>query len=234
MTAHGQLTDRDTASVRAEFTIAGSFSQGTVDRTLIVSGVDVALRDSAWGARSTNTFTYGTFGTMVTDRDLLSRTFVYAWPSATFYPYAMLWAERGLRRAIQLRRQPGIGLTWVAWRDSLGSVRLSGTASYEWTRYMRPLPDGQTDVQTWRGIVRCAVDLRDPTNIVALRAEGWVQPRFSEPSDVRAFIDASLSVRVAGALRSRIGYTYIREHEVPAGASPMDMLASIGLTYIID
>jgi hypothetical protein len=226
-----QLTDQDTAALRAELSLAGSFSQGTVDRTLIVSGLDIAARDEAWGVRSTNTFTYGTFASTVTDRDLLSRTFVYAWPGATVYPYAMLWAERGIRRAIDVRWQPGVGVTWVPWRDTLGSVRLSATASHEWTEYARPLADGAADVSAWRGIMRLAAEVRDVQDVVRFRAEGWVQPRLDDLADLRSFIDASLSVRVAGALRCRLAYTYIREHEVPSGASPMDVYASVGLTY---
>ncbi len=226
-----QLTDQDTAALRAELSLAGSFSQGTVDRTLIVSGLDIAARSEAWGVRSTNTFTYGTFATMVTDRDLLSRTFVYAWPGATVYPYAMVWAERGIRRAIDVRWQPGVGVTWVPWRDTLGSVRVSATASREWTEYARPLADGAANVDVWRGIVRLAAEVRDAQDVVRFRAEGWVQPDLEDLANVRSFIDAAVSVRVAGALRCRLAYTYIREHEVPSGASPMDVYASVGLTY---
>lgn len=226
-----QLSDRDTIALRITASLTGSVSTGTVDRTLVISGLDVSARAADFGMRTTNAYTYGTFGTATTERDLLSRTFLYAWPSSSVYPYVMLWCERGIRRSIDVRVQPGLGVTWRTWQDSTFSVKVSATLSHDATTFMRALEDGTISTARWRGIARCALQYGSARDAVQADLELWTQPALDARPDPRTFIDAAITVRLWKDLRLRTAMTYLDEPAVPRGTSQHDLFATIGCSY---
>jgi hypothetical protein len=232
-TMQAQLSDRDTAGLRITASLTGSVSTGTVDRTLVMGGLDVSARAADIGMRTTNTYTYGTFGSATTERDVLSRTFLYAWPTSSVYPYVMLWCERGIRRSIDVRVQPGLGATWRAWQDSAFSVKVSATLSHDATTFMRALEVGAISTARWRGIARCALQYGTAHGAVQADLELWTQPALDDHTDRRTFVDAMVSVRIWNDLRLRGAMTYLDEPHVPRGTSRHDLFATIGLSYTI-
>lgn len=228
MTVRAQLDERDTSNVAIAMTLTGSVTRGTLKRTLVVGTVDAMMRDSLFGVRATVTGTYGTFGALTTERDVLARSFGYVWTSQRLYPYVMMWIERSLRRSISERWQPGIGLTWVLLSNEQTVLRLSATASYDVVDFVRTLGDGRNGFAEFRPIIRIAGRWRSIDGRVSAAAEGWLQPSLYG-SGVRQYADAHVTVSVVPWMAIRMAVTAIDEPLVPSGASGYDLYASAGV-----
>lgn len=220
-------------NVAATVSLNGTYSAGTIDRTLILAGVDVAAIGRLFGVTSSTSFTYGTFGTYVTERDLLTKNFFFVAPQERWYPFVMVWYERGLRRAIEHRLQPALGGTWVALQDTIGWIRLSASMAPEFTDFRSPLPDGRSSITVYRAIGRVAAWIRTSDHRFAADLECWVQPNVEDLSDVRAYANVSFSVKIVDELRLRANTTWIREPYVPSTVQPEDLLITFGLSYTL-
>jgi hypothetical protein len=230
--ALARLADTE-QKVAATASLNGTFSAGTIDRTLIMTGIDIAAITHEIGATSSTSFTYGTFGPNVTERDLLSKNFLFLSPKERWYPFMMLWYERGLRRAIDHRVQPAIGSTWVAMQDTIGWVRLSASIAPEFTEFRTPLSDGRMSIEVYRAIGRIAAWIRTSDHRFAAELECWVQPNINDLVDIRAYANASLALKVIDELRIRATGTWIREPYVPSTVQPEDLLLTFGLSFTL-
>ncbi len=223
-----QIDERDSASVAATFGLTGSITRGTLNRTLVVGTIDAIARDSVVGTRVTVNGTYGTFGGLTTERDVMARMFGYVWTSKVVYPYAMMWMERSVRRSIAARWQPGVGATWVLVSDANFSVRVSATASYDVVEFVRVLPDGRRRLAQFRPIARVAARWRSTGAGLVASAEGWIQPSL-QGTGIRQFLDCQVSAPLSQWLALRASVMTIDEPLIPAGASTYDLYASAGL-----
>lgn len=230
--ALARLADAD-QNVAATVSLNGTYSAGTIDRTLILAGVDVAAIGRLVGVTSSTSFTYGTFGAYVTERDLLTKNFFFVAPQERCYPFVMVWYERGLRRAIEHRLQPALGGTWVALQDTIGWIRLSASVAPEFTEFRAPLPDGRSSITVYRAIGRVAAWIRTSDHRFAADLECWAQPNVEDLSDVRAYANISISVKIVDELRLRANTTWIREPYVPSTVQPEDLLITFGLSYTL-
>ncbi|MGQ9805697.1 MAG: hypothetical protein ACUVRP_06425 [Chlorobiales bacterium] len=66
---------------------------GNVERLLLMPAAEIALVNDAWGAKTSNTYQYGTFARRKTEDDIVSQNFIYL--SLLFYLSLTLTREGG-------------------------------------------------------------------------------------------------------------------------------------------
>lgn len=231
--ALARLSEGDSTGIALTASVGGSYSAGTIERTLVLTGLDVAVIERNVGITSSSNFTYGTFGPYVTERDLLTKNFFFLSPRERWYPFVMFWYERGLRRAIDHRLQPALGGTWVALQDSIGWIRFSASMAPEFTEWSTPLADGRSSITVYRAIGRIAAMVRSTDNLFDLEIEAWAQPNVEDLSDVRAYARSSVSMKIFRSLRLRAAGTWMYEPYVPSTVEPEDLLITFGLSYTL-
>lgn len=231
LSLHAQLTDSDTSGVRGKVTVSGNYTAGTVSRTLIIAGAEIGAANERLGLWSGVNYAYGTFSGRVTERDVLFRTFGYLSPLERVYPFAMLWVERSVRRAVDVRLQPALGGTFVALRSENASLRFSLSVAPEFVTWSMPLPTGETQQEVLRAIGRVAVRVQTDDRVLKLDAELWAQPNVQEFSDIRAYAQSTLSAQVWRSVRLQGTLTWLREEAVPASVKRNDLFITLGISY---
>lgn len=226
-----QLSDSDTSGARGKVSVGGSYTAGTVNRTLVVTSAEFGTANESVGLWSGLAYTYGTFSGRVTERDILSRTFGYLSPYQRVYPFVMLWADRSVRRAVALRLQPAVGGTVVAVRTEHASLRVSLSAAPEFVKWSAPLPSGETYQQVMRAIGRVAVHARTEDRVFGVDAEFWVQPNVQDLTDLRAFAQGTASAQLWKAVRLQSTVTWLRESTVPSSVQRNDLFITLGISY---
>lgn len=230
-----QLRDTDTLRLGYTLTAQSSLATGNVDRWLMLGGAEVFGLGRAFGVKSSNDYRYGTFGGRVTENDWSSRNFVYWQPRKRIYPYAMALIEGLERRAISLRIQAGIGVTFVVVRRQSHVLRLSVTPVYESARYRTALfnrDDLGTDEQwaSWRVTLRVAGQ-HQPVQPLRISYEFWLQPSVSRAADTRALSDVSLSWRLVSRFAVRMTHQLSYDQIVQLGRKQLDSFWLVGFQW---
>lgn len=229
-----QLLEQDTARWQLAVGHNLFYSEGNVDRLLNRSDASIKYLAAKWGAASESQYLFGTFGPRVTENDVLSKHFVYLWPRARWYPYAMVWTEATFRRRVDQRYLLGLGLSWVAIRAKQYHLKLSATAGWEQAQYGRPRLvnlDDQTDhLQEPRAVARLYGWVQLP-KLLKLTYEAWYQHAWVHASNKRLFAQASLQVPVhpSISLRATTQYSYDQIHV--QGTEDADLYLTFGLQW---
>ncbi len=230
-----QLKDSDTLRWGYRLTAQSSLSTGNVDRWLVLGGAEALGVGRVVGFKSSNDYRYGTFGARVTENDWSSRNFVYLHPRRRLYPYAMGLIEGLERRAIELRYQLGVGVTYVVLRQAKHVIRVSATPVFEASHYRRAQfnREALTDDErwnSWRLTARMAGQ-HQFTAGVRLSYELWAQPSLSRGADTRALSDVSLTWAFGKRLALRTTHQLSYDQIVQVGYKSLDSFWLIGLQW---
>lgn len=93
-----QISESDTSSIMLNLGANGTYVSGNVERLLIMPNVDFIIKNGNLTFFTSNRYQYGTLGKITTERDLLSRNFIYFYPKNEFYAYLMGWIETSKRK----------------------------------------------------------------------------------------------------------------------------------------
>lgn len=231
-----QLLERDTA--RWSYALASGFflSRGNVDRVLWKSDASLKHVQPDWGFSSDNTYLHGSFGGFRTERDFVSRNFLYLRPKARIYPYLMGWLETNLRRKIDFRYQLGPGATLAFLKKENTLLKLSLTATYEHTdfkngNFVNAEPQVSGAIATWRLTGRLFGYHGLFQDKLRLQYEFWYQqsPEFQE--NYRYHTEVSVQAPVSKAFSVKINLNYAFENVALEGVKQGDLLWTMGLNF---
>lgn len=180
---------------------------------------------------------YGTIFNNETEDDIFSRNFVYLYPRARFYPYAMLWLQNSKRQRITFRYQAGIGATYRVIQSIEDQLKLSATLTYEETTYdgtdftIEPENLDTDMVTTWRTTFRVLGDHHFAGNRVRLHYETWYQPAFGDSNNWRYYLNGALEVPLAKHFSFRMAVLYTHEEIVLTSIKRDDKILTVGLNW---
>lgn len=231
-----QLLKQDTA--RWSYTIAStfSFSKGNVDRLLFRSLAQVKHIHPKWGFASNNRHIYGTFGTVQTENDLISRNFIYLFPKRKIYPYVMTWLESNYRRQLNFRYQVGPGVTFSVLQLEKHLLKLSVTGTYERSEYRVATftelgNTGSVFVSVWRATGRIYGVHSFFKDHLRLNYEFWWQQSLTDVSNYRYHAILNVDVPIYRGLAVEATFDQYYERVVPVGSRQGDTYFTIGITY---
>lgn len=232
----GQLSEVDTLRWQYRFTATGNWSRGNVEQFMLLGTAELAHVRERWGFKSAMNYQYGTFFHRQTLGEGIWRNFLYLDPRARLYPYLMLWYQQSYQRGIVDRTQVGPGVTYVLLRRSAQVLKLSVTGTYETSTFRtssyRERADLSDDVlETWRITGRLYGEHRVFDGMLRLQYEGWVQPSLTDGENLRAHLEAALSVplKKGFALRHAVNWSY--ESVVQQRNTYEDLLWTFGISY---
>lgn len=132
-----QLSETDTMRFDLTSSLTGSLSTGNVQRTLLVSGLEVLASSSTrtWVFKAQNSYRYGTARKSITENDLFGTNYVYHKPFKKVYQYFMAVYQNSLMRQIDHRISFGPGLTFVLLKRRTSIFKLSFTCIADRTIY---------------------------------------------------------------------------------------------------
>lgn len=234
--AHAQLSEADTLRWQYRVSATGNWLRGNIEQFMLLGTGEVAHVKEQWGLKSAINYQYGTFFYRQTLGEGIWRNFVYAHPRARLYPYLMLWYQRSYQRGIDHRTQVGPGLTYVLLRKKSQLLKLSTTATYESSTFRstsyKERPD-LTDpvIETYRLTGRLYGEHRIMEGLMRLQYEVWVQPSLTDADNLRAHVEAALSIplKKGFALRQAVNWSY--ESVVQQRNTFEDLLWTFGISY---
>lgn len=234
--ASAQLSEVDTLRWQYRITATGNWTRGNVEQFILLGTAEVAHVKEHWGFKSAINYQYGTFFYRQTLGEGIWRNFVYLNPRARLYPYLMLWYQQSYQRGIEDRTQVGPGMTYVLLRRNAQVLKLSATGTYESNRFRTPFfrerPElTSVELATWRITGRLYGEHKLLKGVMRLQYEAWVQPSVSEDDNLRAHVEAALSIplKMGFALRQAVNWSYERVVQRPN--SYEDMLWTFGISY---
>lgn len=235
-TARAQLSEADTLRWQYRVSATGSWLRGNVEQFMLLGTGEMAHVREHWGIKSAISYQYGTFFYRQTLGEGIWRNFLYANPRARLYPYLMLWYQRSHQRGIDHRAQVGPGLTYVLLRKNAQLLKLSATATYEAntfrTAVYRERPDlTTTELDTWRLTGRLYGEHKLLEGVMRMQYEAWVQPSLTDADNLRAHVEAALSIplKKGFALRQAVNWSY--ESVVQQRNTYEDLLWTFGISY---
>ncbi|MCW5897924.1 MAG: DUF481 domain-containing protein [Flavobacteriales bacterium] len=233
---HAQLSEADTLRWQYRVSATGSWMRGNIEQFMLLGTGEVAHVRAHWGVKSAINYQYGTFFYRQTLGEGIWRNFVYANPHAQLYPYLMLWYQRSHQRGIDHRTQVGPGITYVLLRKPGNLLKLSATGTYEANTFrsasFRERTDlTSTELETWRITGRLYGEHRIMEGLLRLQYEGWVQPSLTDADNLRAHVEAALSIplKKGFALRQAVNWSY--ESVVQQRNTYEDLLWTFGISY---
>jgi Protein of unknown function, DUF481 len=236
-TCSAQLSEADTLRWQYRVSATGSWLRGNVEQFMLLGTSELAHVQEHWGVKSAMSYQYGTFFYRQTLGEGIWRNFMYLNPKARLYPYLMLWYQQSHQRGIDHRKQVGPGLTYVLVRERKGHLlKLSATGTYETNRFrsafFRERPDlTSTEQETWRITGRLYGEHKLVDGLLRLQYEAWVQPSLTDADNLRAHVEAALSIplKKGFALRQAVNWSY--ESVVQQRNSYEDLLWTFGISY---
>lgn len=235
-TAHAQLSEADTLRWQYRVSATGSWLRGNVEQFMLLGTGEVAHVRERWGFKSAINYQYGTFFYRQTLGEGIWRNFVYVNPRARLYPYLMLWYQRSHQRGIDHRTQVGPGITYVLLRKNAQLLKLSATATYEANTFrsasFRERPDlTATELETWRLTGRLYGEHKLLEGVMRVQYEAWLQPSLTDADNLRAHVEAALSIplKKCFALRQAVNWSY--ESVVQQRNTYEDLLWTFGISY---
>lgn len=237
-----QLSEADSSSWRGRLSSGGTLITGNVERLLWITTLEASYvepEQKLWGFKSSSTYQYGTFAKRLTESDLISRNFIYAFPKEWIYPYIMLWGERNYRRKFDFRYQAGVGGTVVLINEKHHTLKASLTLTNEQTTFngntFRDMPDLTSNVQNlWRGTVRLAGRNSFFEGKVRVEYEAWYQRSLISAEDYRYLAEAALFLPIAKNVSFRTALSYTRDNVVLMGVERADLLLTFGLSLALE
>ncbi|HMQ76661.1 MAG TPA: DUF481 domain-containing protein [Flavobacteriales bacterium] len=231
-----QLSEVDTLRWQYRVSATGNWLRGNIEQFMLLGTAEIAHVKERWGFKSAITYQYGTFFYRQTLGEGIWRNFVYADPRARLYPYLMLWYQQSYQRGIDHRTQVGPGLTYVLLRKNAQLLKLSATATYETSTFRsstyRERPD-LTDplIETYRLTGRLYGEHRIMKGLMRLQYEAWVQPSLTDADNLRAHVDAALSIplKKGFALRQAVNWSY--ESVVQQRNTYEDLVWTFGVSF---
>ena len=231
-----QLSEADTLRWQYRVTATGNWLRGNVEQFMLLGTGEVAHVKERWGVKSAISYQYGTFFHRQTLGEGVWRNFIYANPRARLYPYLMLWYQRSHQRGIDHRTQVGPGLTYVLLRSNAQLLKFSATGTYEANTFrsasFKERPDLTTpELETWRLTGRLYGEYQLAEGLLRMQYELWVQPSLTDAENLRAHIEAVLSIplKKGFALRQAVNWSY--ESVVQQPNTCEDLLWTFGISY---
>ncbi len=234
--AQAQLSEADTLRWQYRVSATGNWLRGNIEQFMLLGTGEVAHVREHWGFKSAINYQYGTFFYRQTLGEGIWRNFVYANPRARLYPYLMLWYQQSYQRGIDHRTQVGPGVTYVLLRKNAQLLKLSATGTYESSTFRTADFRERIDlidplIETWRITGRLYGEHRIMEGLMRLQYEAWVQPSLTDADNLRAHVEAALSIplKKGFALRQAVNWSY--ESVVQRPNSYTDMLWTFGVSY---
>lgn len=235
-TASAQLSEADTLLWQYRMSATGNWLRGNVEQFTVLGTGEVAHVREHWGLKSAISYQYGTFLYRQTLGEGIWRNFIYGDTRKRIYPYIMVWYQQSHQRGIEHRVQAGPGLTYVLLRKKGRLLKLSATGTYETSTFCtasyRDRPGLTTAViGTWRATARIYGEHQLLQRTLRLQYELWVQPSVTDSDNLRAHIEAALSVplKKGFALRQTLNWSY--ERIVQRANTYEDLLWTFGISY---
>jgi len=235
-TTHAQLSEADTLRWQYRVSATGSWLRGNIEQFMLLGTGEVAHVKERWGIKSAISYQYGTFFYRQTLGEGIWRNFVYVEPRARLYPYLMLWYQQSYQRGIDQRVQVGPGATYVLVRKPGHLLKLSATGTYEANNFrtasFRDRPDlTSAELDTWRITGRVYGEHKLIEGLMRLQYEGWIQPSLTDADNLRAHVEAALSMplKKGFALRQAVNWSY--ESVVQQRNTYEDLLWTFGISY---
>lgn len=241
LTSHNsiaQLQLADSSRWQLATGLSGRYNGGNFKRFIISPDLAVNYQNKAMtlGFSSATRYTYGTFGKLITERDLLSRNFAYYNQKALVHPFMMSWIQTYELSRLLLRQQYGIGATLAAIRTRNHQVKASLMASIEVNKYngtqltiLSEIRDGH--YQTARATAYLSGQHKFINQSLTLNYECYWQPSVQQFDNQRIFIDGSLNWLITKALSLKLAYQYDYSSVRLVGLEPVDELFVFGLNY---
>lgn len=237
---HAQYEENDTARWNFNSTVSVRLNTGNIQRFLITPEANVAhiAKNKWWGFTARQRYTYGRFGKLWTENDLLSRNFIYLIPEKRIYPYWMAWFQTHEGQRLKFRYQVGPGVTFVALKKKQQVIKFSITATFEQNWYKAAGLTGFADsatanFNTWRATGRLYGTHNIVPKVLDLYYEILFQQSLVKIKDWRVFLESGINVRVIKgfSLRTFINYDYQTVHQIKV--KPGDLVLNVGLSYKI-
>lgn len=234
---HAQLTESDTLRFGYRLNVNGSWITGNVDRLLVNTNLELSHVGQTIGLKSSTSYVYGTIFNTETENDIFSRNFIYLYPRARFYPYAMVWVQNSKRQRVKFRYQAGFGATYGVIQSAKHQVKLSGTVTHEETRYdgndftVEPENLEMDNVTAWRATLRLLGDHHVIGNRIRLHYETWYQPAFGDRNNWRYYLNAALDIPFAKHFSFRTAILYTHEQIVLTQIKRDDKILTVGLNW---
>lgn len=235
-TAQAQLSEADTLRWQYRVSATGSWLRGNIEQFMLLGTGEVAHVKERWGIKSAISYQYGTFFYRQTLGEGIWRNFVYVNPRARLYPYLMLWYQQSHQRGIEDRTQVGPGMTYVLLRKNAQVLKLSVTGTYESNRFRTPFfrerPElTSADLETWRITGRLYGEHKLLEGAMRLQYELWVQPSLTDADNLRAHVEAALSIPLKKGFALRQAVRWSCESVVQQRNSYEDLLWTFGISY---
>lgn len=231
-----QLSEADTLRWQYRVSATGNWLRGNIEQFMLLGTGEVAHVKERWGIKSAISYQYGTFFYRQTLGEGIWRNFVYVNPRARLYPYLMLWYQQSHQRGIADRTQVGPGMTYVLLRKNTQVLKLSVTGTYETSTFRTASFRERANlteplIETWRITGRLYGEHRIMEGLVRLQYELWVQPSLTDADNLRAHVEAALSIplKKGFALRQAVNWSY--ESVVQQRNSYEDLLWTFGISY---
>lgn len=236
--ASAQLQEGDTTRWQFNSTFSWRLNTGNVERLIVTPEANLSHlnKDKRWGFSARERYTYGTFGPVKTESDLLSRNFVYLNPNNRIYPYAMLWFQTHARQQLEFRYQAGLGVTVLPLKSRRQVIKLSITATYEQNSYqsvgLTELHDPAVkSYNVVRATGRIFGSHSFPQNVVSVYYEFYFQQAVDNINNWRIFSEGGITTAITRgfSMRTYINYEYQSVHL--QSVKPNDLILNVGLNY---
>jgi hypothetical protein len=236
--AIAQLEESDTTRWQFNSNLSLRLNTGNVQRLIITPEANVAHIDShkSWGFSARQRYTYGTFGTIRTENDLLSRNFIYHAPERRVYPYLMVWFQTHARQKLRFRYQIGPGVTVVPLKRNLHIIKLSLTGTYERNWYHEAGLEYIKDktIKSY-GVVRATTRIFGShalaKDFVSFYYEFLFQQAFDNKENWRIFTECGINTKIVNgfSMRSYFNLEYQQVHVY--SEKPNDLIFNMGINY---
>jgi hypothetical protein len=210
------------AHTESAFRVAvdGMVSRGSVRRLIVAARGSVSVTGARLGMVLEPTFTYGEQGVRSTEREIGSRLFLYAWPRARLFGFALGSAETSRLRRIDLRWQAGLGGGYWLTRGTRHTARITMAVLRE-----------QVDFTAFadRGNWRLTLRVKSAHHWARLRLEEeiWCQPSLSDRGNHRAHALVSMEAPLGERTALRIS----AENDYDAVVAPDRSRNNVRLTF---
>ena len=235
--SYAQLIESDTLRFGYRLNVNGSWITGNVERLLVNTNLELSHVGETVGLKSSTSYLYGTIFSNKTEDDIFSRNFIYLYPRARFYPYAMFWVQNSKRQQIKFRYQAGFGATYGVFQLAEHHVKLSGTVTYEETRYdgtdftVEPENLDIDNVTAWRATWRLLGEHHFAGNRLRLHYETWYQPALGDRTNWRYYLNAALDIPFTRHFSLRTALLYTHEQIVLTNIKRDDKILTFGLNW---
>lgn len=238
--AIAQLEEGDTARWQFNSNFSLRLNKGNVERLIVTPEANVAhiQAKQLWGFSARQRFTYGTFGPVRTENDLLSRNFIYLTPERKVYPYLMAWFQTHARQKLDFRYQVGPGVTLVPLKKNHQVLKVSMTFTYERNWYansgLNYIEDQAVkEYQVVRLTGRVFGSHNFSNGIVSLYYEFLFQQATNNKYNWRIFTEGGVNTKIiyGFSMRTYVNYEYQQVHVSTEKAN--DLILNIGLSYKI-